>query len=365
MKASIVKWAIITALVSIGPLPTPALAKLEIGGNSGGGGNLNPSKLADAQTIDSFVRGELSPLLKMYFNYGFDPAVDKKPRRFAGVRYSDSKLDGYSIAVAEKLYGQSSTVFDKLGEVTIVAQTDACTDPKTGEPKDGSAMGNTVCLSTGRLANRYTINEYQKSVLALAAHELSHLLGTSEEEAEFLEAATLSTVKLDSWTTNHLSSRLFDVRNELESALERIENATRAYNNSPTALCLRLQKIRPAIAALKESTFSFEQAFGLSLMGSGQNAQIWVAALKAANLTAFCRSTPIGEEFEAIDVMDLFKATETSIDIAEYRSRLKYIPNHGEQGIIRKVSSGDKTALAKELEETKAAITEALSIVRK
>lgn len=320
-----------------------------IGGNSGGGGNLDSSKLADASLIEFFTRQQLPKLLKMVFNYGFDPALDKYPKRFAGIKPSDSILDGYSVATATKLYNGKENVFDKLGSVRIDVKHGDCYDPRSGEARDGSATADGICISSGRLANRYTISEYQKYILALVVHEYSHLLGTTESEAEFLERSVISFVKLDGTVSNSLDSRLFDIQILHDEVQERILSAQDEHLSS-SALCLRLQRIRSDVSSLREETYRFSERYGMSILSPSQEGKIWSAVLKALNLTAYCNATPLKDDLEKDQMIDLFLANESEVDISVIRSRTS-IPNHGEKGATLRLSGGNRTSVVEELKD--------------
>lgn len=161
-----------TGLISAGP-------PLAQGTVDGGGGNsvlLSSSALEVKSVIDRIKELSKSPASFNVYSIGDD-------WKFAREKKYQVLLRDVSEKASQLLH--SLVLNDK-----VVLQTDACTDPHSSVPRDGSAQvvgkNGTICLSTSRL-QRIPPGELKNQILALLLHEVVHLLGYGEHFAQYAQ----------------------------------------------------------------------------------------------------------------------------------------------------------------------------------
>ncbi len=174
--------------------PEPSMADEGVG--STGGGNIIGSTHVSPELILMAVQ-EARPLLVSYFNYR------------QAIFESGESLEIYEtdfeapIAMAmnaldKKLFTGKKTIFDLIKQTEIeVLNSAPCLSRSVGPngkiietEADGAAdstKSTPVCISASRLSEKLIEDNYQPETQALVAHELSHLLGATEFEAEVLQ----------------------------------------------------------------------------------------------------------------------------------------------------------------------------------
>lgn len=150
---------------------TPNAHETEGGVNGGGGGTLpaNPSSTYEINEIIEDSKHDLIPYIK------------------GQLRYYDDKIAG---SAERKVFGSKPNLYDVLEDTNIeVLQDQPCHDAY-GRPTDGSIHASkpgAICISAFTIAPKVVSERAKVEVLALIVHELSHLLGTTEEEARTLQ----------------------------------------------------------------------------------------------------------------------------------------------------------------------------------
>lgn len=168
-------FLVLTAAPSFSQLKTP-------GGMSGGGGDVPPFWSIDYGTFGDFIISSRAELI-MFFN----------AQRKHQMMYPEFR----------KLYSSDRSIIDVIREIPIYNNTDQyrpCVDA-SGNPVDASIYSikvNTVCISQSRLTSKISRHDGRNQILALLAHEYSHLIGFSEEEAKALQRQVLSLLIEDS-----------------------------------------------------------------------------------------------------------------------------------------------------------------------
>ena len=145
----------------------------QAGAVSGGGGGTLPAFPVDEQTLVRAViesRGPIDAFLKGIESLYLLPSgsASAPPHAF------------------DKLFAPGADVFKLLADVKVhLERENPCYD-SDGKPVDGSSVTKTpngICISLPRLKEKLNISNYQAEIVALVLHEISHLLGTTEEEA--------------------------------------------------------------------------------------------------------------------------------------------------------------------------------------
>lgn len=160
-------------------LSLPAFALREGGIDGGGGGTLpaNPISIQQAQDI---IQGSKKDLRLLY-------------RSFQRHLTYDETL--FEKNLIKKLFGTTPTLIDVLEKTEIEIQLDKpCYDLYSNE-SDGSVhakKSNAVCISAFRIAPKLSTDRARSEILALITHELGHVLGANEQEAQDLQSVSAS-----------------------------------------------------------------------------------------------------------------------------------------------------------------------------
>jgi len=147
------------------------------GNEGGGGGKTSPSSMANQYSI-----AEAALAAKFYAPYVFN-ALEAQY-----VDMDDNEYEKERKAALKKLVRQRSQFLSKAKSVKLKLQEQPC---MYGEkPKQGSAniAENSICISINKLLEgEIAYSDVFKKVLGLYVHELSHLVGLNEEEAELIQ----------------------------------------------------------------------------------------------------------------------------------------------------------------------------------
>jgi len=101
-------------------------------------------------------------------------------------------------ALYTKLFGGKINLIDVLESVDIEILMDKPCKDSVGKAVDGSvyaSIPNAICISPYSMAPKLIEERARVEVLALIVHELSHLLGTTEEEAVDLQKSVALQIK--------------------------------------------------------------------------------------------------------------------------------------------------------------------------
>lgn len=196
------------------------------GGMDGGGGGTLPTEPVSIFTIQSIAEESKQQLLYLFNYYEY--------------------LKGYSSknSLFQKLFGGTRKVQEVLKDLRLEVRTDKPCYTAKGTEVDASIYAqksNTICLSAFRISKKVDKVLAEREVTALLMHEVSHFLGTNEEEALDLQkeiARFISDSKSDSklkeaelrYEFSHFQSQLssgidFLEKNQLTKAKEQLSIA--------------------------------------------------------------------------------------------------------------------------------------------
>jgi hypothetical protein len=148
------------------------------GGVDGGGGNTRPAHpVTEAEVRKVLEEGR--PMIVFLMNSYSAGATGRNPR-----------------PLPVKLFAGPVSLLDRLRAVNVSLATRGPCYDEGGNPVDGSAnqRRQSVCISLPRLMEKLNRENLRNQTLALVAHEYSHLVGTSEAEAEELQEYVLETL---------------------------------------------------------------------------------------------------------------------------------------------------------------------------
>jgi len=140
------------------------------GGVDGGGGNTRPLHPVTEKQVRE-VLNEGRPLIIFLLN-----------------NYSNANHENADPLV-QKLFRGPVSLLDRLRRIDVTLETNGPCFDSAGNAVDGSAsqVNQTVCISLPRLTSKLSLETLKSQALALVAHEYSHLIGTTEAEAEELQ----------------------------------------------------------------------------------------------------------------------------------------------------------------------------------
>ncbi|MFZ4405009.1 MAG: hypothetical protein ACOYOK_12970, partial [Pseudobdellovibrionaceae bacterium] len=129
--------------------------------------------------IHSFVQNTREPLMfaMLYFEYKY---LTKQQQQLA-VNSWESKL----------FSKKDKTIYDLIRETKINLVSDKPCLDFLNQPKDGSVANTpagTICISADSIAKKLDYANVFENTFQLVGHELSHLLGTTEDEANAIQA---------------------------------------------------------------------------------------------------------------------------------------------------------------------------------
>jgi len=149
------------------------------GGVDGGGGNTRPGQPVTEAELRQVLDQGRSMVIFLMNSYS-SAATGKRPQ-----------------PLPVKLFAGPVSMLDRLRAVDVTLVTAGPCLDEAGNPVDGSASQRkqTVCLSLPRLLEKLNRDNLRNQTLALVAHEYSHLVGTTESEAEELQEYVLETLR--------------------------------------------------------------------------------------------------------------------------------------------------------------------------
>ena len=156
-------------------------AALAAGGISGGGGGVtNPKPAAPAAVTNAVEKYGRLALLAWFqgqeLNFTVYPAGEKANQ------------------LAAKLFSGPASIYNVLQKTGVEFHDSSPCFDANGEAKDASIYSQTpgnICMSLSLMAPKLNERNVNNETLALLAHEMSHLSGTTEDEAVALQDAML------------------------------------------------------------------------------------------------------------------------------------------------------------------------------
>lgn len=149
---------------------------LAAGGISGGGGTRTPKHPVSSEEVKVLINSSKHEITK-YFN---------KLEIYFGL----NNKEHCHLEICQKLFGGEKSIQSIIAETSVHLEEERpCLSPQ-GIAYDGYAPGpieNSICISVYNITKKVSKREARSEILALMAHEYTHLLGSTEEEAELLQ----------------------------------------------------------------------------------------------------------------------------------------------------------------------------------
>lgn len=192
-----------------------------LGGVDSGGGNTFPAGQLSAKDLREFVKDahrEL-PLLLNKLEVGLPYA------EITNTSGEAAQFVQMISAIIKRVFPENSRdIFVIHREARYRFQTNGSCRDRAGNEVDASVYGvaeNEICLSQNRLLRKLSWGNAATQLPALLAHELSHKLGTNEQEAETIQFMILGMTQYQAVTSfSELTEPALNALNELENTVQ-------------------------------------------------------------------------------------------------------------------------------------------------
>jgi hypothetical protein len=213
-------------IVSLCLASTLAHAGNEDGGANRGGGNLSADNPADVQLLEKIVSER--HLLELVFASLRTGAFFEALRTDSVLPENQASLVRFKSMIEQiRRFGSQIEQMNKLlSAVEIKIQADPCLGPDE-QHRDANAKATKkkkyICLSSGRILPKVTATNASAKILALLAHEIAHLVGANETDAENLQAYVEAVlVKAGQTEIKYFLHKEAQMRREMQSKLDEV-----------------------------------------------------------------------------------------------------------------------------------------------
>ena len=257
------------------------------GGADTGGGNTIGSATVTTEDVKKYI--ELSKDLSVYIF-----------RRKEFLLLS-SQHDGTVLAsLGKKLFKVQKSVYQVLRDAVLQPKEKGpCYDSQGNEVDASAKDAPNLCFSLERLSARLNKDSVQSEVLAIVAHEVSHMVGTTESEAKFLQGMVKDSLANDPF--NKLPKLIKQYKSDVKDSLDNINYLSEKIDTlTVQEICSGLSVQFPMLSDLLQNNMN-------SLTDNGKNgfaysspediSAIQGTLLKSMNMMTFCNySNPTYQE---------------------------------------------------------------------
>lgn len=251
--------------------------------------------------------------------------------------------------IYQKLFGGSQTVYQALDQAVFEPiQTGGC-DGIGGMEHDASALKNAprICFSLEALSAKLDEKSGRAQLLALVIHEVSHLVGTTEDEAQELQKSVQANV----------STKLFDRISDIVEANKRdIKDIIEAGHSARQAIAANQKglfcQITPLMVSLVSNFQNRSSDYfgdpGISVLDPKGFSNFSSGFLKALNLLSLC-----GKDSPRVGIEAAFKGKNQTSLADYYQVFWQYAPPAGSlpNDKVRKLNPNRLKGAAVEVDE--------------
>lgn len=323
----------------------------EGGGADTGGGNTIGSAKVTAEDVKKYI--EQSKDLSVYI-------FRREEFLLLSPQHSGSAFE----SLGKKLFKGQKTIYQALNEAVLQPKEKGPCYDSQGKEVDASAKdAPKLCFSLERLSARLNADSVQSEVLAIVAHEVSHMVGTTESEAKFLQGMVKDSLANDPF--NKLPKLIKQYKYDVKDALDNANYLREKADALPVQeLCSGLSVQFPMLNQLLQNNMNSltdNEKNGIAYSAPNEIAAIQGTLLKSMNTMTFCNySNPAYQEivkkFNGKDEMPL-----PEFQSALYPDAVNMIapPNW----IIRRQNPSDLNALKLEIIDMSNALKDILNSI--
>ncbi|MFN3697716.1 MAG: hypothetical protein ACK4VO_09775 [Pseudobdellovibrio sp.] len=248
------------------------------GGADTGGGNTIGSAKVTAEEVKKYI--EKSKDLSVYI-------FRRKEFLLLSPQHRGSSFE----LLGKKLFKGQKSIYQALIEAVIrPVESGPCYDSQ-GKEVDASAKdAPNLCFSLERLSARLNADSVQSEVLAIVAHELSHMVGTTESEAKFLQGMVKDSLANDPY--NKLPKLIKQYKSNVNDALDNVNYLSKKVDAlTVQELCVGLSVQLPLLNQLLQNNLNSltdNEKNGIAYSSSKEISAIQATLLKSINSLTFC-----------------------------------------------------------------------------
>ena len=263
-------------------------------------------------------------------------------------------------SLKKKLFDGKVTIYDAIDKAQLNSQeNDACYD-RYAAAVDGSAKDSPVlCISAQRLSKVLATEDAQQKILALVIHEVSHMLGTTEPEAQMLQYMAQSNFSKDPIT--NIPEIVSEYKKSLQEALTNMNDILGSIPfMAPGEICMSIGMAMDQISRLQNDMYTIGQDKGIDVFRPKELSILAGLTMKAANMTSFCYRPAFDKQLS-----DAF-GNKDQISLADFEATVYAKEDAGVLRIqappwqIHRIRQGDKADLTIEVQDMKKILTNML-----
>lgn len=250
------------------------------GGTTGGGGNIPIQEQVRDNYYLTSIR-DSKPILMAWLQH--EEANYKMIKEQNKCEKSDDEYNS-DCEIYTKLFDGPVTIYQILDQTQIEARSSGpCLDYE-GNPNDGSVIGKkagSICISVSNIKVKLREDNYQNQVAALILHELSHLAGADEVQAQRLQWIILSIVFSDTpagafYTKGHMADYMFNQKlNATGIFFSEFKNKTDLNGK-----CSKMNPVMTDMINLYYDELSLGSGSGFLLLSQKESEMFWGATVK-------------------------------------------------------------------------------------
>lgn len=259
------------------------------GGADTGGGNTLGSSKVHRDDVLKYI--SLSPQILPY--------VLRKLEFLSSQMVQLNDQTGLIKPLFTKLFKGPKTIYQALNEAQFVAQPKgACLDKEDNEVDASVKDAPHICFSLERLSQKLNEDSIQTEIIAIALHEVSHLVGTTEAEANMLQFLSKSSLIKDPF--NKIPNHLEEYQSRVNEVFENVSLFSKSVRHTQLIeICGWASALMGSIAELNQKNMNAVQNVGVLYSSPREIWLLTAATVKGANLLGLCRQDR--SAFEEID----------------------------------------------------------------
>jgi hypothetical protein len=326
------------------------------GGAGDGGGDILPDDPANPYQVQRWLDEAKLPvrLALNHLEYNLLSFVKAKD------------LSGDMLEVYRKLFASKKTIYQSLDEAIWVPLEKGGCEDLGGNEHDASALKDAprICFAMENLSHKLQMKSGRSKIVALIAHEVSHLSGTTEEEA----------VIVQKMIQNDVSDSIFSIKDAVSSVKEAVGGIVESLDNLSRSasgrdgldqyFCTLLPVALTEINSLQERNFDYGSSVGIMFFTANNTWKIPQALMRAINLMSVCATNKHDEAAKFIAQLAKVFAGKKQIMMSEFYRRYSTLPPNdttnadldykafvGEDRPIRRLTPKSKAAILAEIQE--------------